>query len=256
MALQIAPKHRQDENLLNDLLASYKFLAEHKEASQVTQLLRRRRNEALFLNVDDPSEDQWRFCPAAQLMFNVPDDGDYQEARAFLLSFRSLLVAAGAFEFRLVDEPDLVLSPAEEELSGLRAAFDGMRASKLLTDVVFRAPENAPGSDGPGEVWAHRAFLVTASEYFHDLFSDGFSESGPASVRDPIIIEMETLEEFRCAALVLGEHQRLFVVQYLTVGTRRSCLHRPHPQHRGSHAPDHSPVSRPPLADGSSISQD
>ena len=151
-------------------------------------------------------------------MFNVPDDGDYKQARAFLLPFRALLVAAGAFEFRRVNAPELDASPAEDELAGLRAAFDGLRTSKLLTDVVFRAPALSAGThDESGQLWAHRALLATASEYFHTLFSDGFMESGPASVQNPIALEMESVQELGCAALILGEAP---FCQYLPRGSR------------------------------------
>ena len=87
------------------------------------------RNEALFLNVDGSSEEKWGFLPRSQIMFNVPDIADPQEPRVFLAPLLRRLFATGAFEFQLVEEPNLYLSPPEEELNDLRAAFDGMRAT-------------------------------------------------------------------------------------------------------------------------------
>lgn len=232
LTLRIAPDFPQDRELLNDLTATYKFLTDR--ATVAKWLLTPLRNEALFLNVNNPQEDRWQFRSAAQIMFsianNIPDDeeygasddegyynqaddGNYQEACAFLIPFRPLLIAAGALEILQVAAHDPDPSPTDEELSSLRAAFEGLRHNRLLTDVVFRFKSDAFG-DGAGvvlsEAWGHRALLATASEFFHDLFSTpGFIESGPASAERPIHIEMETLEEFHCAELVLGEHPLL-----------------------------------------------
>ena len=184
-------------------MATYKHLAEHHSPQTVKQLLRRYKDRPLFLNVDDPACDDWCFHPASAIMFNVPDDGDYHEARALLVPFRKLLVDAGAFEFRRVTAQVRAPAAADKELAVLRAAFDGLRARHVLTTVVFRAPADALWADGV-EHWAHRALLAAASEYFNDLFSSGFAEGGAASVDNPIVIAMQTPSELHCAGLILG----------------------------------------------------
>ena len=244
----------QDENLLKDLTATYQFLADRSEASEVKQLLTPYRDEPLFLNVNHPSVDQWEFLPATRITLNIPDDGEFREARKFLGPFRPLLIAAGAFEFWLVPVPHVDSSPAEEELSVLRAGFEGLRTGRLFTDVVFRAP----GVHGAMEVWAHRALLATASEFFHNLFSDGFIESRPASVVDPIVIEMETLEEFQCAEMVIREYSLplQMTVDHGYVCCHRIHLHRTSPQAPGQKTFNPPLVSCASLANGPSVRQD
>ncbi|RPD56795.1 hypothetical protein L226DRAFT_469097 [Lentinus tigrinus ALCF2SS1-7] len=197
LTLRIAPNHLGNRDLLADIKATYEFLNERE--AEARPYLRNRRRERLFLNVDDPLEDVWQFCAAAHMMFNVPDEDDRQGVRAFLGPFRNLLLAAGAEEIKRPSAPTLTPSSAEEELSRLRASFDGLRQSRNLTDVVFRIPGSGD------ELPAHRVLLATTSEYFHDLFCGRFNEGGPASTHDPIVITLKDVRELRCARLIL-EH--------------------------------------------------
>ncbi|KAH9939666.1 uncharacterized protein BXZ73DRAFT_43603 [Epithele typhae] len=197
LALSVSPSFpRGNKDLLADLKATYAFLA---TLTGLADLLHPHRDEPLFLNVADPERDPWVFVPATLLTLNVPDDGDYREARAFLQPFRALLVAAGAYEIRRVTAPALAPpTPADDALSLLRAGFDGLRTQRILTDVVFRAPDGEGG-----EVWAHRALLASASEHFYDQFASGFTEGGPASAQDPIVVLVENAQELQCTRLII-----------------------------------------------------
>lgn len=198
LTLRIAPNHRGDPELLADLKATYEFL--NGREAEAEPYLRPRRREPLFLNVNDPTKDEWRFCAAGQMMFNVPDEDDRQEVRALLSPFRRLLLAAGAQEIKLPGAPTITLSSSEEELARLRASFDDLRRSKTLTDVTFRVP----GGDSGDELWAHRTFLVAASEFFRDSFTGSFLEGGPGFVQRPIVVPVKDVQELQCARLILG----------------------------------------------------
>ncbi|KAM5530669.1 hypothetical protein V8D89_015641 [Ganoderma adspersum] len=202
LATKISPKHSRDAGLLSDLQATYQHLQErHRDAER---FLLRHRNVALFLNVDAPGTESWEFLPASQIMFNVPDEDDRREARAFLRPFRELLLAAGANEIKIPSAPSISPSSPEAHLSRFRASFEMQRRSRVLTDVVFRA-EGATATEADRDHWAHRALLATTSEHFYNQFcaQSGFSESRAASVEDPVVIQVEDDLEFRCVGLVL-----------------------------------------------------
>ncbi|PIL32619.1 hypothetical protein GSI_05323 [Ganoderma sinense ZZ0214-1] len=203
LATKIAPRHSRDAGLLSDLKGTYKYLQErHGEAARF--LLSHRNHARLFLNVDDPETESWEFLPASQIMFNVPDEDDRKEARAFLRPFRELLLASGANEIKIPSAAPIAPSSPEAHLSRFRASFDMQRRTKVLTDVVFRVA-GATAAEEDRNHWAHRALLATASRHFYDSFcaQSGFSESRAASVEEPVVIELEDDLEFRCVGLVL-----------------------------------------------------
>ncbi|KAI0739602.1 hypothetical protein C8Q80DRAFT_1274667 [Daedaleopsis nitida] len=198
LALKIAPRYPKDSGLLEDLEATYKFLND-RDADAAPYLLRQRR-EKLFLNVDDPTRDGWHFCAASQIMFNVPDEDGREDVRVFLRPFRNLLFAGGAEEIKVPMAPVLVQSPAEDELARMRASLDGLRQSKILTDVVFTLEER---SEDTAEFHAHRVILSTASEHFHTMFCGQLAESGPASAEHPITVRLQDDLELQCARLIV-----------------------------------------------------
>ncbi|EJF60799.1 hypothetical protein DICSQDRAFT_181063 [Dichomitus squalens LYAD-421 SS1] len=202
LATKIAPRYPGDSGLLDDLKATYGYLNEHHEDSQ--RFMVRCRKEALFLNVDNPESDSWTFLPACQIMLNVSDEDGFWEVRDFLRPFRDLLVVSGAFEIKIPKAAPPPTTSAEGLLIRLRASLDEQRRNKLLTDVIFRITgEGEAGHEG--DLWAHRALLVSASDYFNRLFcgQSGFSESRAASVEDPVVMSMEDELELHCTGLVL-----------------------------------------------------
>ena len=204
LVTEVARRHPRDAGLLSDLKATYQYLQEHH--SEAEKLLLRDRNEALFLNVDDPETESWEFLPASQIMFNVSDEDERREVRAFLRPFRDLLLASGANEIKIPLASSVSLSSPEVHLSRFRGSFEKQRRSRTLTDVVFRVA-GATATEGDGDHWAHRALLAAASEHFYHQFCAplGFAENRAASVEDPIVVELEDDLELSCVGLALGE---------------------------------------------------
>ncbi|KAJ7058193.1 hypothetical protein C8F01DRAFT_1149905 [Mycena amicta] len=182
LALQIAKDFTSDIFVLADLEATYKWLDDHQD--EVEEIIIEYHNEPLFLNVEDPKADPWRWHSADEMFFNILDGGDLVSVKKFMLSFRDLLSVAGVEDIVHAPVPGLELSSVDTQLSILRTGFQTMRDRRQLTDVVFLCDDETRQS-------AHRAFLAPMSEYLNDLFCGSFTEAGPGTTEDPIVVEVD-----------------------------------------------------------------
>jgi hypothetical protein len=185
--LRVAPARPRDSDVLSDIRQTYAWLAQH--VSEAKPFLIARRQEKLWLNVDDPATEEWQWHTASQLLFDFDDEGDWREVREFLSAYPALLVEAGAQKIDRPAKPVVALTPAEKQLETTRTVADSLRADRKLTDVVLVA------NDGQ-EFHAHRFFLVTAteSEYMRDAFLNPtrFAESSEdISTRNPLRLTVD-----------------------------------------------------------------
>lgn len=142
-------------------------------------------NESLFLNVDDPSRGTWRFVPASQLIFNSPDEGNFQSVRKYLQSFKSLILESGGFEITQLQAPEIPLTPAEAILDQWRTQMDSLRTQNALTDLRFVCED--------GVEPAHRVVLAMASDHFSREFTNtGFDQGSPMKCpADPAEVDLK-----------------------------------------------------------------
>ncbi|RXW22303.1 hypothetical protein EST38_g3550 [Candolleomyces aberdarensis] len=153
--------------VLPDLKATYAWLNEH--TSCLGSLRPELQGARIFLNVDDPSSETWRWSTARQMAFGTRDVGQIQGVRQFLSSFPDLLKAAGVLEafYPEIEEDDDVRTPDERDLlSQCRDGFSRLRATNRLVDVVF-TPEEEDSSPG----------ITVRNVYFEDLFTGGYADS-------------------------------------------------------------------------------
>jgi len=182
--------------LWTDLRNTYFWLNSKCQQSEVTRLLRAKEDEALFLNVEDPtSSDEWNWSCSQDLFFNDGSDWDPEDAQpvhSCLMPFRSLLISLGVQDVVKVEAR--TVKKIEIPVVG---KYIQMRNEKRYVDVVFKT------SDG-GNLYGHRFLLSAVSEYFWTLFNEGFSESRPADSDNPVEVMVEECAE--CLELILGEY--------------------------------------------------
>lgn len=164
---------------------AYRFLNEHVVTGQ-SAIPSDIGRQNIFLNVDSPDSDEWRWDSAEQLVFERQDIGaNIRHVRRFLLPYEELLRAVGAFEVFHPQYPSSqTLNDPDSKLQLFRAGFQHLRVNRKLTDVVFIAGD--PHDPDAEPLVGHRSFLAVCSEYFHDRFCGGFQEAGPASPETPI----------------------------------------------------------------------
>jgi len=176
--------------------------------------------ENIFLNVDDPSTEEWIWTNANELAFEAEDiDDGIRYVRRFLLPYDRLLRAAGVVQ---VFHPQCPVSNISESdsatLGSIRTGFNDLRGKGLWTDVVFVASttSRAPDDDDTGNVpslVAHRSFLTVFSDYFSDLFCGEFREANDASSSKPIQVHVkrsgENYYSADCVQLLLGAFRLL-----------------------------------------------
>ena len=93
-AIAIYPSQRRI--LLHDLENTYTHLNNHiaqQNPEHTTIIVQRLREEKLFLNVDNPDNDSWRFEKGDALVFDKHDEDGIQYVREFLLPYEELLTA-------------------------------------------------------------------------------------------------------------------------------------------------------------------
>ncbi|KAJ6531185.1 hypothetical protein B0H19DRAFT_1190702 [Mycena capillaripes] len=171
LALQVAPQHPGNRTLLEQIRETYKWLNENSVEARIHLLSTP--DDALFLNVDDPSSLPWEWRTAAQLLFDI--EYDYPETKTFrvhkfLQGYRSLLLAAGAGIEAAVD-----FRPKTKAQDGntLRDMFNAMRKAGKLTDVVLMPSETRPDEVIDAETLrAHSSFLAAAIPHVQDGLSD------------------------------------------------------------------------------------
>ena len=207
--LQILSKFSQSETLLRDVTATYGFLNDNVEAARNVIL---QHHNKIFLNVDDPSKDEWTWEAADNLAFSTHDVEEVQRVRHFLTPFKNLLLSAGVVP--VYQPPVADASPLTSDsmlLLQIRTGFNEMRKARQFIDVVFvpfSGPQPAEGEIDP-ELVAHRNFLAVYSDYFRDAFCRDYKEALAASSSDPIRFPVDYPKP--CIAAVLGEHPRTSV---------------------------------------------
>jgi len=179
LVLQVAQDYPGNSNVVYDITETYRWLEDHKDQPELGRCISKYNRENLFLNVDDPKLDMWRWHCADQLFFDIDDGKDQFGVKKFLLPFSGLLRLAGVEQVISPPCPSLLKSSAETQLFMLRSTFDNMRRNKTLTDVVLTTEDGA-------NIAAHRVLLATTSDYFKDMFCGSYAESQVASPDDPI----------------------------------------------------------------------
>ncbi|KAJ7578057.1 hypothetical protein C8J56DRAFT_869498 [Mycena floridula] len=172
IALVIAPQ-RLDSSLLSDLESTYTWLT----GKSVTIAA----SEALFLNVDDPVIDYWEWCPAANIVFNLPyTENNLVPAGKFLQRYKSLLKSLGAEEVKNAKMIAQDEESAEKKLGLLRKTYDEMRQGQELTDFKFQLQFQVD-SDAERKLWAHKSFLAASIPHLKDALTGTWAESRDAT---------------------------------------------------------------------------
>ncbi|KAM6499224.1 hypothetical protein JOM56_004732 [Amanita muscaria] len=134
---EISRVHGSRKGLLSDLKATYRWLNDH--ADDIAALIKPRRNDKLFLNVDDPESDKWIWDSASKLVIGLQDVGEIREVKGSLRNYSELLDAAGV---RKVQKGPAKPIPAREYTSlDLRGQFNNMRKTEFDTNAVFVAQD-------------------------------------------------------------------------------------------------------------------
>ena len=179
---------------------TYSFLNESASDTLAAPALSQLEDLPVFLNVDDPEEEEWHWDCANDLIFDSHDLDDIRHVRSFLMPYGKLLQTAGVLPVSRVQYPSSSFAPPESKLSSIRLGFQELRRKQILTDVVF-IPSDRDGDSEP--LVAHRSFLAVSSEYFADLFGGNFAEGRAASATDPISIPISDFST-SSARLILG----------------------------------------------------
>ena len=169
LATQIAPDLQYNSELIEDIKATYAWLANNENEAE--EWLLDHNQDKLFLNVDNPVS-EWRWNSASELLFDEKDSLNPRRVKQFLKDYDGLLRAAGVQKVDHVSAPEDLLNEVshEKQLEDIRDRFQEMREAHQLTDVTFVAGDGA-------EFGAHRVFLAARSEHFRAEFTHGWRES-------------------------------------------------------------------------------
>lgn len=197
--------------ILQDLTLSYEWLNEEENLSSVTNLIASMRDEPIFLNVNDPSAEEWTWCAASQLALESHDLSTIRAVRDYLKPFRRLLKAAGVLEAFYPAAKKVGQGTKEDEeqslLKQIRRVFNEQRLAGQLIDVVFTSditvesgPEgtlvsrglagSSPVLDTSGQWFGHRSFLAGCSPTFQAMFTSGFEEGQEATPSHPRVVKL------------------------------------------------------------------
>ena len=140
MTTRIAQDHPKNAVLLSDIQATYKWLDEHSEEARLSLLSTG--GLKLFLNVNDPTTDEWtgQWETAENIMLNLHYDiGNLKTARDFLLKYDKLLLAAGCGTMKIFnrDGHEPAPSSSESDNQRLKEVLNQMRKSGELIDTVL-----------------------------------------------------------------------------------------------------------------------
>lgn len=146
----------------------YKWLKNNKD--EVKDELDLLSEEPLWLNTDSVS-DHWTWRTADQLVFDIAyDAGGRFVVRNFLIPYRSLLLDAGAHEYKVASPPTHATpkktTPHPEIV---RSGWDELRQAGQLLDICF----SVQGQEIP----AHRGMLAAVVPHFKTAFGGSFRES-------------------------------------------------------------------------------
>ena len=140
LTTRIAQDHPKNPVLLSDIQATYKWLDEHSEEARLSLLSAG--DLKLFLNVNDPTTDEWtgQWETAKNIMLNLHYDfGSLKTAGDFLLKYDKLLLAAGCGTMKIFnrDSHEPAPSSSESDNQRLREVLNDMRKSGELIDTVL-----------------------------------------------------------------------------------------------------------------------
>lgn len=198
--------------ILQDLTLTYQWLNEEDNIAKVAGLIADMRDEPIFLNVNDPSTEDWMWLPANQLALESHDLSTVRAVREYLKPFRQLLKAGGVLEafYPPAQKVDQSARESEEQslLKQIRRVFNEQRLAGQLTDVVFvpdsqvksepdegHIPDNVNSlSSSPATVdgavaRGHRAFLAGCSPTFQAMFTGEFKEGQEATPSRPQVVK-------------------------------------------------------------------
>jgi len=148
LTTRIAQDHPKNPVLLSDIQATYKWLDEHSEEARLSLLAAG--TLKLFLNVNDPTVDEWigQWETADNIMLNLHYDlGNVKAAKDFLLKYDKLLLTAGCGTMKILNRDGREPAPisSESDNQRLRAVRDEMRKPEELK-VNQDGHEPAPNS--------------------------------------------------------------------------------------------------------------
>lgn len=193
------------------MVETLKWLNEN--AAGFEDILYELRDEDVFLNVDDPSTEEWIWTNANQLVFETQDIDavSIRYVRNFLLPYDKLLRAAGVVQVFHPQYPVSITGESESAtLQSIRTGFNDLRKKGLWTDVVFVTKDDDNDDDDTivPPLVAHRSFLTVFSDYFSDSFCGEFREANDASSSNPIKFPVKKTEDHyysaHCVQLLLG----------------------------------------------------
>ncbi|KAG9043185.1 hypothetical protein FS837_009920 [Tulasnella sp. UAMH 9824] len=168
LANQVAHDRRQSSILLSNIRSVYRWLGDNRD--NVTGLLRPLANQRLWLNISRDSDD-WTWRAADELVFDLTFDvrGRFV-VQDFLLPYRSLLVGAGAHEYRVASPPPPSTSEVPlHHLERMRSGWNTLRRNGILLDICFQVEGQ--------EIPAHKGMLAALVDHFMVALSGVFSES-------------------------------------------------------------------------------
>ncbi|KAG8972493.1 hypothetical protein FRC05_009846 [Tulasnella sp. 425] len=165
---KVAPHHHQSSILFSDIRSVYGWLkTNRKDAKHLLSVLSKQR---LWLNIDS-IEDECTWASADELVFDLTYDVDGRfVVRKLLLPGRSLLVEAGAHEFRVASPPPPKMSQTRmSHLELVRSGWNDLREAGQLLDICFVVQGQ--------KIEAHRRMLAAMIPHFKDAFVGSFRES-------------------------------------------------------------------------------
>ncbi|RXW22308.1 hypothetical protein EST38_g3561 [Candolleomyces aberdarensis] len=182
--------------ILPDLKATYEWLNQ-KITSAPQSLGPSLRDDAIFLNVNDPETDEWSWSSASQMAFEVEGLKKIRPVRNFLKNYRGFLTAAGVLEAHYpvaVEDGEHVGAEHDQRvLQSLRASLNEQRLHGKFSDILLiprkeglgRTREQLHRLDHPS-LRGHRNYLAGCAPWFKSVFL-GDSLEGVERTADGII---------------------------------------------------------------------
>ncbi|KAJ2918884.1 hypothetical protein MD484_g1554, partial [Candolleomyces efflorescens] len=172
--------------VLPDLKATYKWLNDQNTSSfQAQSLTPELQDSPMFLNVDDPDSEPWKWLSARQMAFETHNVGNIEGVGKFLTPFSNLLKAAGVLEacYPKLEAVSSANAPNDRDLlKQYRDGFSRLRETGRFVDVAF-VPQVKDSSPDITDAClpllrGHRSFLSVCNSQFEELLS-GDHEDAP-----------------------------------------------------------------------------
>ena len=158
---EIGQSHGYRPALLSDLKATYKWLNEHID--DISADIVKESSNRIFLNVDNPDSDEWKWDSAICLVIkDLQDVGQLREVKHFLHKYDDLLKAAGAGTIEKVTAKHVAVV---DKTALYQRQFCELRRQGFEVSVTFEAKDDEYGISP-----AHKAWLIMNSEHFLQLF--------------------------------------------------------------------------------------